>query len=129
MNDNPNPFALIVEDDPDAAAIFAEALKASAPFQVEIVGAGDKALDWLAKHEPDMVVLDMHLPKVAGPEILQYIRSQDRLATSKVIIVTADANRADVDDHDGADYAFLKPVSFKVLRDLANHIIRKGGQS
>ena len=60
MNNNPNPLALIVEDDPDAAAIFSEALKA-AQFKVEIIATGDRALDRLSVTEPDMVVLDMHL--------------------------------------------------------------------
>ncbi|MCP4539973.1 MAG: response regulator [Chloroflexi bacterium] len=130
MNGNPNPFALIVEDDPDAAAIFAEALKAAAPFQVKIIGTGDKALEWLAKHEPDMVVLDMHLPKVAGPEILRYIRAQaqdktiatKRLVNTKVIVATADPSTAET-LYDIADLVLLKPISFSQLRDLAKRLI------
>jgi DNA-binding response OmpR family regulator len=120
MNNNPNPFALIVEDDPDAAAIFAEALKA-AQFKVEIIGTGDRALDRLSVTEPDMVVLDMHLPNVAGPEILNYIRAQNRLSKTKVMVATADPSMAE-DLEAKADLVLLKPISFSQLRDLAKRL-------
>ncbi len=120
MNNNPNPFALIVEDDPDAAAIFAEALKA-AQFKVEIISTGDKAIERLAVIVPDMVVLDLHLPNVAGPEILGHIRAETRLAKTKVIIATADPSMAET-LHDAADLVLLKPISFSQLRDLAKRL-------
>jgi two-component system response regulator BaeR len=117
---NNNPFALIVEDDPDAAAIFAEALRA-AEFEIEIIGTGDKALERLTVAEPAIVVLDMHLPQVAGPDILRFIRAEKRLANTQVIIATADPSMADT-LHDKADLVLLKPISFSQLRDLAKRL-------
>jgi CheY-like chemotaxis protein len=126
MNDNPNPLAMIIEDDPDAAAIFAEALKA-AQFKVEIIATGDKALERLTVTVPDMVVLDMHLPKVAGPEILNYIRTDGRMAKTKVMVATADPSMAET-LHDKADLVLLKPISFSQLRDLARRLKATGTQ-
>ena len=120
MNNNPNPFAIIIEDDPDAAAIFAEALKA-AQFKVEIINTGDKAIERLAVTVPDMIVLDLHLPNVAGPEILAHIRAETRLKTIKVIVATADPSMAET-LHDKADLILLKPISFSQLRDLAKRL-------
>ncbi len=120
MNNNPKPFAMIVEDDPDAAAIFSEALKA-AQFDTEIIGTGDQALERLGVKEPDMVILDMHLPNVAGPEILVHIRAQERLAETKVIVATADPSMAE-DLEAQADLVLLKPISFSQLRDLAKRL-------
>lgn len=118
MNDI--PFALVIEDDPDAAAIFSEALKA-AEFEVETIETGDKALERLSVTTPAMIVLDLHLPHVAGPEILRHVRADPRLAETQVIIATADPSMAEP-LHDQADLVLLKPISFSQLRDLAKRL-------
>ncbi len=117
MNSEEKPLGFIIEDDPDAATIFSEALKA-AGFRVEVITTGDKALERLSITKPTVVVLDMHLPNVAGPDILHYIRSDDRLEETKVIIATADPRTAD-ELQDQAALALLKPISFSQLRDMA----------
>lgn len=112
-----NLFALIVEDDNDLAIIFAMALQ-EAGFETQIVRAGDTALMWLSSSTPDIVVLDLHLPRVSGDTILKEIRADARLAHTKVIITTADPRMAQMLE-DKADLVLLKPVSFSQLRDLA----------
>ena len=112
-----NPLALIVEDDYDLSIIFAEALQA-AGFETQIVRAGDTALMWLSSTTPEVVVLDLHLPRVAGTSILQQIRNDPHLTDTRVIIATADARLAETLRED-ADLVLLKPISFTQLRDLA----------
>jgi len=124
---NNNPFALVIEDDPDAAAIFSEALKA-AEFEVEIIETGDKALERLNVTMPAMIVLDMHLPHVAGPEILQHVRADPRLAKTRVIIATADPSMAE-SLHNQADLVLLKPISFSQLRDLVRRLRSSPGST
>lgn len=117
-----NPLALIIEDDPDAAAIFAEALKA-AQFEIEVVTRGDKALERLTVTQPAVVVLDIHLPHVAGPDILHYIRSNAQLADTQVIVATADPGMADTHTlGEQVALVLLKPISFSQLRDLAKRL-------
>jgi CheY-like chemotaxis protein len=117
---NDKPLALIIEDDPDAAAIFSAALEA-ADFEVEVVASGDKALERLTVTEAMVVVLDMHLPHVAGPDILRYIRADARLEKTQVIIATADPSMAD-SLREEATLVLLKPISFSQLRDLAKRL-------
>ena len=112
-----NRLALIIEDAADLAVIFAEAVRA-AGFRPEIIRTGDAALERLAAIVPDIVVLDLHLPHVAGTTILQRIRSDERLVQTKVIIATADPRMAEPFDG-AADLVLLKPISFSQLRDLA----------
>lgn len=112
-----NSLALIVEDDYDLSIIFAQALQA-AGFETQIVRAGDTALMWLSSTTPSVVVLDLHLPRVAGTSILKQIRSDPRLAETRVIVSTADASLAETLRED-ADLVLLKPISFTQLRDLA----------
>jgi len=111
------PLALIVEDEKDISVIFAKALHA-AGFETEVIHSGDVAITWLASNTPDVVVLDLHMPRVAGTDVLQHIRAEPRLANVNVIIATAYPHMAE-SLHDAADWIFFKPVSFSQLRDLA----------
>ena len=109
--------ALIVEDDPDLINIFARALEIS-EYKTHTVSTGEDALKVLAEFEPDIVVLDLHLPGISGGEILQTIREDGRLRQTRVILATADYRTAE-DLRDQADLVLLKPISFKQLRDLS----------
>ena len=111
------PLALIVEDEKDISVIFAKALHA-AGFETQVVHSGDAAIEWLASHIPDMAVLDLHMPRVAGTDVLQHIRDDPRLAGINVIVATAYPHMAE-SLHEQADWIFFKPVSFSQLRDLA----------
>ena len=113
-------FGLIIEDDQDLAIIFAMALR-EAGFETQIVRAGDTALMWLASTTPDIVVLDLHLPRVSGQDIIRQIRADSRLAGTKVIIATADPRLAEVLQEE-ADLVLLKPIGFGQLRDLATRL-------
>ena len=110
-------LALIIEDEYDISIIFARALQA-AGFETEIIRAGDTALTWLSCTTPALVILDLHLPRVPGEDILHYIRAEERLANTKVIIATAYASMAER-LRDKVDWTLMKPVSFSQLRDLA----------
>ena len=111
------PIALVVEDEYDISLIFAKALHA-AGFEVEITHAGDEALTWLSSNVPDVVVLDLQMPQVAGTEVLEHIRSEPRLENVCVIIATAYPHMAE-GLLEEADWVFFKPVSFTQLRDMA----------
>lgn len=112
-----NSLALVVEDEQDISFIFAKALEA-AGFEPHIVHAGDTAIEWLSSATPNVVILDLNLPRVPGSEVLHYIRSDARLNNTKVIVATAYVQLAE-DIYDKADCVLCKPVSFKQLRDLA----------
>jgi CheY-like chemotaxis protein len=112
-----NPLALIIEDHHESATIFAEALK-EAGFETETIFSGDEALARLAVVTPDVVLLDLNLPRVAGTEILHQIRADPRLAKTRVIVATAFPELAE-GIQDEADLVLFKPVSFSQLRNLA----------
>jgi CheY-like chemotaxis protein len=110
-------LALIVEDHEDIATVFSEALQAI-DFETEIIGSGDLALTRLAATTPDLVILDLNLPRVTGAEILHHIRTDARLKNIRVIVATAYPDMARGLD-DEADLVLLKPISFRQMRDLA----------
>ena len=114
------PLAFIIEDDYDLSNIFAKALE-SAGYETQITRNGEAALTWLAAETPAVVVLDLHLPRVAGTAILDRIRSDPRFADTQVIVATADARSAEA-LQDSADLILVKPISFSQLRDLASRL-------
>ncbi|MBI1881108.1 MAG: response regulator [Chloroflexi bacterium] len=115
-----NPLALIIEDNEAVSEIMQTAV-AWAGFEVELIRDGRSALDRLATITPALVLLDLHLPRVSGDEVLRFIRSETRLAKTRVIIATADLIRAERLEGE-ADFVLVKPFGFTQLHDLAKQI-------
>ena len=115
------PLALIVEDEFDISIVFSRALQA-AGFETEVIRNGGTAMEWLSSSRPDIVVLDLNLPRVGGQEILQYIRADARLTKIPVIVATAYARLAE-GVRDQADQVLFKPISFAQLRDLSARLV------
>ena len=115
-----NPLALIIEDDFDLSTIFEAALQA-AEFETLVIEDGQKALEQLAEITPDVVVLDLHLPYVAGEDILKHIQAEAKLKNTRVIVTTADARKAET-MAEKADLVLVKPVAFSQLRDMAKRL-------
>ncbi|GAB4400845.1 MAG: hypothetical protein OHK0052_24420 [Anaerolineales bacterium] len=112
------PLVLILEDDPQLGKVYQAALR-NAGFTVQIDPNGDQYETFLETQIPDLMVLDMHLPFVSGPEVLQILRSTDLWAKIPVIVVTADLFLAKSLQHKG-EQVLLKPFSVLRLAELAN---------
>ena len=117
-----NKLALVIEDDSDAAVIFSAALRANG-FDPKAVHLGDIASKRLSELSPEIVLLDMHLPKVPGTELIKQIRENERTKDVMVIIVSADPRMAGTVEH-LADLVIIKPTTFSQVRDLIARMIR-----
>jgi len=111
------PLAFVIEDDKNLALAFAEAVE-EADYEVEVLNDGKVAMERLAETTPTIVILDLHIPHVKGSEILDYIRSTERLENIRVIVASADDHRA-AELRGIADLVLLKPVGFRQLQQLA----------
>jgi len=91
---------LLVEDSPDDADLMLEALKDSdLGLRVTLVEDGEQALEYLRRQGayeaapmPDLVLLDLHLPRMNGHEVLDEIRQDAALRRLPVIVLTATEN-------------------------------------
>ena len=111
------PLAYIVEDNEDTVVIFRSALEL-AEYDVEVALDGAIAQKKLTEIVPDLIVLDIHMPKVTGDILLHQIRADERLKDTRVFLATADANMAS-QLKDEAELVLLKPIGFSQLRELA----------
>lgn len=114
------PFALIIEDDRDIAALFRHVLDI-AGYQTEIILHGEEAIKRLNSTRPDIVLLDLHLPGVPGEKILEQIRSDHRLKTIPVIVVTGHSESAYILPVE-PDLVLLKPVNLEQLSVLVQRL-------
>lgn len=110
-------LALIIEDDEDLSEIFSRALQ-GAGFEVEAILDGKTAQTRLREANPNVIVLDMHLPLVSGATLLKQIHEDDRLSKTRIIIATADNIQAEL-YRDQAMIVLIKPITFSQLRDIS----------
>ncbi len=113
---------LIAEDDPASNAILLSFLT---KWGFEVESTSDGASAWAAlsaENAPKLVILDWMMPGLEGPEVLRRIRSDGRIATTYVILLTAKADREDVirGFEAGADDYVVKPFHRDELRVRVN---------
>jgi len=113
------PLAVIIEDDIEIGRIFALTLQSE--FEIESFTDGAEALARLQQVIPTIIVLDLNMPAMSGMEILNKVRADERLASTSVILATADAVSAAA-LRDSADIVLIKPVSPVQLQQLASRL-------
>jgi two-component system response regulator len=114
---------LLVEDNPADAELTRDALHGSrSDARVYVIGDGEDALDYLhrrgphaAVESPDLVLLDLNLPKVKGCEILANMRANNSLRQIPVIVLTSSADEDEVDRlyRLGANCFLTKPIDHR----------------
>jgi PAS domain S-box-containing protein len=81
-------------------------------------------LDLAAEHDPDLILLDLHLPDMPGQEVLRRLRAEPRTAEVPVVILSADARPTLVDQllGEGARAFLTKPLDVKELLELLDAV-------
>lgn len=126
---------LLVEDNPDDVDLTLRAFaKANVANQIEVVGDGEEALEYLfatkryahrrADELPQVVLLDLKLPKVDGHEVLRAIRGNEATRRLPVVVLTSSSEERDIiASYDlGANSFVRKPVDFAQFLDAARQL-------
>lgn len=117
---------IVVEDDPMVAQINCQYLKQFGDFTVdEVFGNGRDAWEYIRAHEPDLIILDVHMPHVGGNELLRRMRGEN--IKSAVIMVTAATEMTVVDEALNlgiVDY-LIKPFSFLRFQEAIQKYLSK----
>ena len=112
---------LLVEDDPDHEALAIRALrKANVANEIVVARDGAEALDYMSgvtdgtKQLPQLVLLDLKLPKVEGLDVLRAIRAADKTAIMPVVVLTSSDEERDIvaSYRLGVNSYIRKPVNF-----------------
>jgi DNA-binding response OmpR family regulator len=112
---------LLVEDDPDHEALAIRALrKANVANQIHVARDGAEAIAYMegiatgANAMPQLVLLDLKLPKVDGLDVLRAIRSAEKTAILPVVVLTSSDEERDIvaSYRLGVNSYIRKPVNF-----------------
>lgn len=122
------PIVLMADDDPDDREVAADAFAVANPnSELRFVKDGQELLDYLRRGDedggaersrpPDVILLDLNMPKVTGAEALSEIKSDPALRAIPVVVFTTSRREEDVlDSYDrGANSYISKPTSFQDL--------------
>ncbi len=114
---------LIVEDDADAASVLEAYLRRDG-FDVAVAEDGQRGLEMHAQWKPDLVLLDVMLPKLSGTDVLSAIR---RGSNTPVIMLTAVGDEPDKVGalRYGADDYVVKPCSPKEIIARVHAVLRR----
>lgn len=111
---------LLIEDDPaDADYTAAELAKWEIEHRVEVATDGEEGLGRLLDGpRPDLVLLDLNLPRLSGVEILRRVRLEDRLRDLCVIVLATSDTERDVLESERleADGYITKPIAADELQ-------------
>ena len=116
---------VLIADDEQNIVISIEFLMKREGFQVLIARDGEEALNKVASEHPDLILLDVMMPKKNGYEVCQSIKSDPALATTKVLMLTAKGRDTEVAKGlaIGADAYMTKPFSTRDLVAKAKELL------
>jgi len=123
---------LLVEDNPRDVQLAEEALKESKlHVELSVTNDGEEALKYLYKKEeyaeartPDLILLDLNLPKVDGREVLKEVKSDPSLKSIPVVVLTTSTAEEDIlkSYNLHANCYITKPVDFDKFIEVVQYI-------
>lgn len=118
------PHILVVEDHPQNRYLMTYLLE-SRGYEVDVARDGTEGLDALEKHAPDLILMDMQLPRVDGYEATRRIKADERFKHIPVVAVTAHSMRRDRDKAmaAGCDIYVTKPINGEELLVLVDRLL------
>ncbi|MEX1995404.1 MAG: response regulator [Candidatus Saccharimonadales bacterium] len=117
---------LVVEDDDSLASVYVSRLKTEG-YQAERVADGEDALTSAIRFKPDLILLDIMMPKISGFDVLDILRNTPETSKAKIVILTARGQDSDrsramalgVDDYLVKSQVEIADVMAKIKKHLA----------
>ena len=127
MDDHARGSVLVVDDEPTIAEVVARYLE-RAGYRARVAADGVQAIEAAASQRPDLVVLDLMLPRLDGLEVMRRLREHDRDHIA-VILLTAKGEESDrvIGLRLGADDYVVKPFSPAELVARVDAVLRRVG--
>jgi DNA-binding response OmpR family regulator len=126
MSDGVKRRILIVDDEPSIAKILRKQMEV-AGFEVQVAVDGQEGLSKVREWKPELVILDVMLPKMNGHEVCAAVKGDDAVKQIPIIMLTAKAQRQDQDEalKHGAEGYLTKPFQLEELLTKVKTLLPK----
>ncbi|SFI60154.1 Response regulator receiver domain-containing protein [Kaistella treverensis] len=117
---------ILIADDEHKIIMTLEYAFRKTGYEVFIARDGSEVLELLKTEIPDLILLDIMMPKMDGFSTLQEIKTQEKLKNVKVIFLSAKNNPVDIEKglEMGADDYITKPYSIKKLTERVEELLK-----
>ena len=124
---NPSKKILIVEDNGDSRELLIKILKARG-CQIIEAADGEEALQKVSEERPDLILMDISIPKIDGYEVTRRLRDQQDFQDIPIIALTAHAMKGDREKalEAGCDDYISKPINIRELPDQVMGFLKQG---
>jgi DNA-binding response OmpR family regulator len=119
---------LIIDDEPNLVVLLEARLKTQG-YEILTAYDGQSGLEMAKKHKPDLIILDLMLPKIDGHKVCGLLKNDTRYAKIPIILFTARAQDSDrqMAKELGADAYITKPFESKVLLSKVEELLLNRG--
>lgn len=118
-NNEPLNRILLVEDEEDIRAVAEVALESVGGFELKVCAGGQEALESIGEFAPQLIILDVMMPGMDGPETLREIRKLSEYAKTPAVFMTAKVQSQEIESYiaEGAAGVIPKPFDPMALSD------------
>lgn len=119
-----NLKVLVADDEKDIRRLLAFILQ-KAGYQVIEATDGIEALEMAEQNNPDIILLDVMMPKMHGFEVCRNLRSRPATANTPILVLSAQSQSTDIIEalQSGATYYLLKPFTPRELLEKVNKVV------
>ena len=123
---HPATARILIADDNHQNCELLEAYLAQEGYTVDMVYDGQQTLEAIARRQPDLLLLDIMMPKMSGYEVCQTLKSKAETRDIPIVMVTALAEMGDIEKavNAGADDFLTKPVNKLELTTRVRSLLR-----
>lgn len=107
------PSKILVADDNIQNCELLDAYLSSEGYEISIVNDGQQTLEFVAKQHPDLILLDIMMPRMSGYEVCRQLKTDTKTRNIPILMVTALAEMGDIERavQAGAEDFLTKPVN------------------
>lgn len=115
---------LIVDDDPDFAQLLQFDLKKKG-FETVLAGDGEQGLVKAASDKPDLIILDIKMPKMDGYTLVRRLKKEDETRNIPLIVLTSYEPMKDMFKLEGVNDYFVKSANMDGLVETVQKLLSK----